>query len=143
MKNTTTTSKFPLPKDKGWVRLPERVEKLESSLSDSIRPYKVYTALLTQSGTDAPVATVLENTLGSITFSRTDIGKYGIISNQLFTINKTAILSGSEYIFNPTLVSSSVSDSSLIEMSTVDVTGVNNYSDDILASNLIEIRVYN
>ena len=28
------------------------------------RPYKVYTALLTQSSTDAPVATVLENTLG-------------------------------------------------------------------------------
>lgn len=27
-------------------------------------PYKVYTALLTQTGTDAPVATVLENTLG-------------------------------------------------------------------------------
>ena len=28
------------------------------------RSYRVYTALLTQSGTDAPVATVLENTLG-------------------------------------------------------------------------------
>ena len=32
--------------------------------------YLVYTALLTQSGTDAPVATVLENTLGgTVTWS--------------------------------------------------------------------------
>jgi len=30
------------------------------------RPYKVYTALLTQSGTSAPTATVLENTLQGI-----------------------------------------------------------------------------
>lgn len=30
------------------------------------RPYKVYTARLSQSGTNAPVATVLENTLGFI-----------------------------------------------------------------------------
>ncbi len=29
--------------------------------------YDVYTALLTQTGTDAPVATVLENTLGAVT----------------------------------------------------------------------------
>lgn len=31
--------------------------------------YLVYTALLTQSGTDAPVATVLQNTLGNIVWS--------------------------------------------------------------------------
>src|SRR5690606_22638410 len=30
--------------------------------NSSARPYKVYTALLTQTGTNAPVATVLENT---------------------------------------------------------------------------------
>ena len=29
------------------------------------RPYKVYTALLSQTGTNVPVATVLENTLGA------------------------------------------------------------------------------
>jgi hypothetical protein len=31
---------------------------------NALLPYKVYKALLTQSGTDAPVATVLQNTLG-------------------------------------------------------------------------------
>ena len=41
------------------------------------RPYKVYTALLSQSGTDAPVATVLENTLGgTVVWTRNDQGIY-------------------------------------------------------------------
>lgn len=41
------------------------------------RPYKVYTALLTQSGTDAPVATVMENTLGgTVVWSYAGVGQY-------------------------------------------------------------------
>jgi len=41
--------------------------------------YKVYTALLTQTGTDAPVATVLENTLGiNLTFSYLAVGVYTV-----------------------------------------------------------------
>lgn len=38
---------------------------VKSQLDAAARPYKVYTALLTQTGTNAPVATVLENTLGA------------------------------------------------------------------------------
>lgn len=38
---------------------------------------KVYTALLTQTSTNAPVATVLQNTLGgTITWTRVDTGRY-------------------------------------------------------------------
>ena len=55
----------------------------------NIRPYKVYTALLTQSGTDAPVATVLENTLGVITLQRNELGDYSILSDNLFLDGKT------------------------------------------------------
>lgn len=53
------------------------------------RPYKVYTALLTQSGTASPVATVLENTLGVISFTYESAGLYKIVSDNLFTSNKT------------------------------------------------------
>ena len=55
------------------------------------RPYKVYTALLTQSGTDAPVATVLENTLGvDIEWSRLSEGYYrGTPSQAIFDETKT------------------------------------------------------
>ena len=45
--------------------------------TNSVAPYKVYTALLTQSGTDAPVATVLENTLGgTVVWIRSEAGAY-------------------------------------------------------------------
>lgn len=46
------------------------------------RPYKVYTALLNQSGTNAPTATVLENTLGDdLIFTYLNNGYYGVTSN--------------------------------------------------------------
>ena len=63
--------------------------------SQTIAPYKVYTALLTQSGTDAPVATVLENTLeGTVTWTYDDVGMYLATCSGCFTKNKTmAILS--------------------------------------------------
>ena len=37
---------------------------------------KVYRALLNQTGTDAPVATVLENTIGAIVWTRQGLGDY-------------------------------------------------------------------
>lgn len=44
---------------------------------NSVRPYKVYTALLTQTDTLAPVATVLENTLGGkVVWARASAGSY-------------------------------------------------------------------
>ena len=53
----------------------------------------VYTALLTQSGTSAPVATILQNTTGgTITWTRTGAGEYtATIANALFTLNKTLV----------------------------------------------------
>lgn len=63
------------------------------------RPYKVYTALLTQSGTFAPVATVLENTLGgTVVWSRNNEGKYSATLAGAFTENCTTI-----FLTNPFL----------------------------------------
>lgn len=54
------------------------------------RPYKVYTALMTQGGTNPPVATVLENTLGgNITWSYNDVGFYSATLTGAFLLNKT------------------------------------------------------
>jgi len=50
---------------------------------------KVYRALLTQAGTNAPTAAVLENTLGNITFVYNAVGEYEIQSAALFTNAKT------------------------------------------------------
>lgn len=52
--------------------------------------YLKYVALLTQSGTDAPVATVLENTLGgTVVWSYDDVGFYVGTLAGAFSANKT------------------------------------------------------
>jgi hypothetical protein len=62
---------------------------------NGLRPYIVYTALLTQTGTDAPIATVLENTIGNIVWSYSDVGKYLGTLNGAFPAGKTAVLTSS------------------------------------------------
>ena len=54
---------------------------------------KVYRALLTQTGTDAPVATVQENTLGAdVTWDYDDAGIYlGTLSLPILTAGKTCL----------------------------------------------------
>ena len=55
--------------------------------------YTVYTALLTQAGTAAPVATILQNTTGgTFTWTRQSAGNYTVTaSTALFTVNKTIL----------------------------------------------------
>jgi hypothetical protein len=55
--------------------------------------YTVYTALLTQAGTAAPVATVLKNNTGAtFTWARTSSGTYTVTaSGNAFTSNKTIV----------------------------------------------------
>ena len=53
------------------------------------RPYNVYTALLTQTGTNAPVATVLENTVGNIVWSYDSTGEYLGTLTGVFISDKT------------------------------------------------------
>ena len=53
------------------------------------RPYKVYTALLTQTGTNAPVATILENTVGNIVWSYDSTGEYLGTLTGVFISDKT------------------------------------------------------
>jgi hypothetical protein len=104
--------------------------------------YKIYRALLTQTGGNAPVATVLENTLGTIVWSYLAPGLYLGTLNGAFPINKYfAFLasggfdtapnnggSGNPYYY------SRVDDNSV---------GINSVTDDKLTNSPIEIIVYN
>ena len=114
-------------------------------VSDSIQPYKVYTALLNQEGETNPTAIVLQNTLGNITFFRSDAGRYSMGGDNLFDEDKTFItiqqlrLNGFEEqvgYFNATYFNSSQ-----ISLDTYFETG--GYSDEMMANVPIEIRVYN
>lgn len=56
--------------------------------------YKVYRALISQTGTDAPTAVVLENTLGEVpTFNYGGVGDYSLeIVASLFVAGKTFVM---------------------------------------------------
>jgi hypothetical protein len=97
-------------------------------VSDFVKPYNVYVALLTQSGTNPPTAIVLENTIGNIYWTYDDEGIYKGYS-ALFNINKTVFLSQ-----NSPYVSTSMGSGVAVILSL--------YGDGQLANYSIEIRVY-
>lgn len=55
----------------------------------SFTKYKIYRALLTQSGASAPTVVVLENTIGSIVWTRVGPGVYSANLRAAFPVNKT------------------------------------------------------
>jgi hypothetical protein len=98
--------------------------------------YLVYTALLTQSGTDAPVATVLENTLGgTVVWAYEDVGSYSGSISGGFDAEKTGIIMAVSVGFEGKNVTGGD-----IYIYTYDETYTG--SDDYLDHTFIEIRVY-
>lgn len=124
--------------------LTSKITELENNPADS-RPYKVYTALLTQSDLADPVATVLENTLdGTPVWTREDVGVYKATLTSAFVQNKTYITIGtSAEGVDDTQVSSSgkYSDADTIKIFVNDLDRVG--YDGYLYGAPIEIRVYN
>ena len=104
--------------------------------------YTVYTALITQAGTAAPVATVLQNTTGgTITWTRSSTGRYvATISGKTYTANKTAVLvtfgGSNDNILRPVVTSTTAIDWYNIDSSDQGV------SDTIAATTTVEIRIY-
>lgn len=98
--------------------------------------YLVYTALLTQSGTNAPTATVLENTIGNILWEYSGTGEYTGTLTDAFTLNKTWCIIGTRDEQTQFAISTNTS---VITVSTWN-NGV--YSNSLLSKTPIEIRVY-
>ena len=132
------------------VVAPEELILVDESLKQTTpvdpRPYKVYTALLTQSGTNAPVATVLENTLGGdVVWSRHGVGVYSGTLSGVFTLEKTYVILGiPDNVSNAVgyFVTNLTSRPNSISLGTPEIT-TNVLSDGILYVTSIEIRVYN
>ncbi len=105
-------------------------------VTSSDNTYKVYTALLTQTGSTAPTEVILENTLGTVTYSYQSTGDYLVTATGLLTTDKTAINCG----VGSMEISSLTNDS--FTLFTFDLAAAS-LSDDILRSSMIEIKVYN
>lgn len=102
--------------------------------------YLVYTALLSQTGTDAPVATVLENTLaGTVVWTYDDVGSYIGTLAGVFIINKTVIILGAS---NGAGQGNAAFRSSDNTVGIVSANGSGTPANDLLYETPIEIRVY-
>jgi hypothetical protein len=137
--------------------MPLYVDKLDAGIINQsgspVKPYKVYSALLTQSGTDAPVATILENTLGyDITWGYIGIGVYSAEGQvDTFKNGKFAFIQGAgnysslvslwayNYPGNPP--------NNTLTLECYDLGNVGggsfNLQNNIMVDQFIEIRVYN
>jgi hypothetical protein len=109
--------------------------------------YKVYTALISQSGTSAPTVTVLQNTLGTIVWTYASVGSYvGTLSGAFINFNKNWVY------LQPASDNAGAVD--VLYIDNTDVTGstviLNTYSDttagtpsnNIIEGKCLEIRVY-
>lgn len=114
--------------------------QLFEAFQRSSRPYKVYSALITQVGTSDPTITVLENTIGNIIWTRNNVGQYLGTLTSSFISNKTFVHLESLDSGNPTTIS-------VFSTSVVLISSYSDYvytsADGILSKNPIEIRVYN
>lgn len=125
------------------------LDQLESNLTNILAAaateaarveYDSYIALLSQAGTDAPTAVELENTIGVIAWTRTDVGAYTGTLAGAFTADKTICLgfpndnSGTAILFK---LGRASDDTVTLEALTEAGVAVDVFSD--LA---IEIRVY-
>jgi hypothetical protein len=120
------------------------IETVYSGDSTTIRlPYKSWVALISQSGTDAPTAIVLQNDFDeTFTFTYSSVGEYRIESaNNNFTTDKTFIVTQNTndgaaiYHFSTTYVN----DARIVIYS---FDGGSALSDSLLNKSSIEIRVF-
>ncbi len=112
--------------------------------------YKVYAALLTQSGTDAPVATVLQNTLGgAVVWSFSGSGEYVATLSGAFPPGK--VPSTRQFLMygnGDTPPASGVyrllpnDDDTVILRTYNDFADSDSQANDLLDETFIEIRVY-
>lgn len=102
--------------------------------------YSVYTALLSQSGTDAPVATVLENTLGgTVVWTYDSVGYYIGTLAGAFAADKTAMDISNNFGIGR-IYSIAWIDANSIGVESGQTGGAN--TDDFLDKTKVEIHVY-
>ena len=122
------------------------LKSLVDYIDQEKRPYKVYSATITQSYEDAPTVVIYENTIGNIVWTRGAAGEYYGTLSTAFTSLKTMI-PNSEAILQSD--GSAVASGVRIYVQNVNSVIVNTKQNNINADSILssgysfEIRVYN
>lgn len=118
--------------------------KKGAEIDIGVRPYKTYVAFFSQTGTNAPVATVLENTLdGEIVWGRGGVGNYYGVLSGAFTLGKTIAFAnigafhevGGAFVYI-------TANTNVNAIGLVTLTSAGAFADNLLFGTGIEIRVY-
>lgn len=94
-RNDSASDDYPVLYNEGSEELKYVKTGVKNTINTGGASYLVYTALLTQSGTDAPTVisngnnTPWQNTIGSIVWTRTGVGAYAGTLNGAFPEGKT------------------------------------------------------
>jgi hypothetical protein len=117
------------------------IDQLSAYIVPSINIYDSYTALLNQTGTNAPVATVLSSNLtGTLTWARTAQGTYTLTASvATFTANKTIVFVNPGSNLGSLITWTRTSDTVLTIQSH---TTTGQASDGIIADGSFEVRIY-
>jgi len=107
---------------------------------DTLNGVELYVAKLSQSGTDAPTATVFRNDLdGTVVWARASEGTYTATLTGAFPATTyVSVTPGIESSHTATRTSANV-----ITLTTCDPHGAHALADDLLEGTFVEIRVYN
>lgn len=107
----------------------------------SRQPTKIYVALLTQTGTNAPVVTILQSTFsGALTWTYTGVGIYTVTSasNEFTSTRTAATCSITNYFAQNIFVLNVLPTSMELQTLSTSAAGVNG----MLTNSVVEIRVY-
>lgn len=111
-----------------------------SDIKETVKPYKSYSAVLTQASTSAPTASVLQNELSdAIVWTRTGTGVYVGTLTGAFVTGKTFTLF-SNGTANQKIVNIAITSANVI---TVTVKDTANTAADLAGTLNLEVRVYN
>ena len=114
-------------------------ETINGSLISEVLPtYKKYVATISQTGTNDPTVTVLENTIGDIVWTRAAIGEYEGTLTSAFPANKTSLNLSGVYKGSVQGIRRNDNIVSIYTTSTLTITEDDNYLDETF----LEIRVY-
>lgn len=119
----------------------DKVLRLEKMVRTALNrtSYKKYVALLSQSGSSAPVATVLENTIGNIVWTRISSGIYTATLAGAFPAAKSLALVSNSGSVEAGVLAYDVEDTNSYAVQSFSGSS---FSDSLLYLTGIEIRVY-
>jgi len=110
---------------------------------EPVSTFKVYRALLTQVGVNAPTAVVLENTLGGVPIWEYQLpgpGLYNCVLAGAFPVGKTFVLTGNSDNTDTAVFGYSIA--ALGDAVNVQTLALGVLSDDVLDNTAIQILVY-